>query len=154
MSPEGVSEKSIHSVFHLAVYKGGLYAGLWNAKTTGAEIWKYSGSGVTWTRASKNGFGDRKNSSTASMLVHGGLLYVGTSNVPTGGEIWAYDGHEWTQVNKNGFDITFNSRISALASDGASLFAGTTNGEKGCEVWTNGPAGGAAVEERDDDRQN
>ncbi len=75
------------------------------------------------------------------MLVHGGLLCVGTSNVPTGGEIWAYDGHEWTQVNENGFDITFNGRISALASDGTSLFAGTLNAEKGCEVWTNGAAG-------------
>ncbi len=154
VSLEGVSEKSVHGVYQLAVYKGGLYAGLWNAKMSGAEIWKYSGSGLAWTRASKNGFGDSKNLISASMLVHNGLLYVGTSNSRTGGEIWAYDGHDWTQVNKNGFDITFNGRISALASDGTSLFAGTENDEKGCEVWTNGPAGGAAVEERDDDRQD
>ncbi|MGB7096908.1 MAG: hypothetical protein WBD62_19840, partial [Anaerolineales bacterium] len=73
----------------VSVFQNQLYASVKNA-ATGIEIWR-STDGTLWERANQDGFGDSSNSgsnwsnATAHFLDH---LYVGTSNVVDGGELW------------------------------------------------------------------
>lgn len=66
-----------------------LYVSVKN-KVTGVEIWR-SGDGTTWEQSNQDGFGNTKNttsnqsSATAAFLSQ---LYIGTSNVVDGGELW------------------------------------------------------------------
>jgi hypothetical protein len=71
------------------VFQNQLYVSVQNA-LTGIELWR-STDGSLWERANLDGFGDSNNSgsnwsnATADFL---GQLYVGTSNVVDGGELW------------------------------------------------------------------
>jgi hypothetical protein len=71
------------------VFQNQLYVSVKNA-LTGIELWR-STDGTLWERANLDGFGDSNNSgtnwsnATADFL---GQLYVGTSNVADGGELW------------------------------------------------------------------
>jgi len=71
------------------VFQNRLYVSARNVQT-GIELWR-STDGVMWERANQNGFGDGSNSgsnrgnATADFLGH---LYVGTSNIVDGGELW------------------------------------------------------------------
>jgi hypothetical protein len=62
---------------------------------TGIQLWR-STDGTLWERANQDGFGDSHNSgsngsnATADFL---GDLYVGTSNVVDGGELWRTQQH-------------------------------------------------------------
>ena len=73
----------------VSVFLNQLYVIVKNA-VTGIEIWR-SADGTTWERVNQDGFGDSSNSgsnwsnATAHFLDH---LYVGTSNVVDGGELW------------------------------------------------------------------
>jgi len=86
------------AVYCLATYNGKLYAGT----SYYAAVWRYD-SGTSWSRVNQLGFGDGGNSGALCMQVFGTKLYVGTQNVITGAEVWAYDGSTWTQVNTDGF---------------------------------------------------
>ena len=122
----------------MAVYKGALYAGVWNARMTGCEIWRYSGSGTSWTKVNQNGFGTKDNNTAETLIVFGNLLYVGTGNSASGGQLWTYDGSAWTKSGNSGFGTNNNWTINALISSGSNLYAGTGNSSFGCEVWTSG----------------
>lgn len=71
------------------VFQNHLYVSVKNVQT-GIELWR-STDGALWERANQDGFGDSHNSSsnggnaTADFLGH---LYMGTSNVVDGGELW------------------------------------------------------------------
>jgi hypothetical protein len=71
------------------VFQNQLYVSVENT-LTGIEVWR-STNGVQWERANLDGFGDSNNSSsnwsnaTANFLSR---IYVGTSNVVDGGELW------------------------------------------------------------------
>ena len=71
------------------VFQNHLYVSVRNV-ATGIQLWR-SPDGTLWERANQDGFGDSNNSSsnwndaTAGFL---GGLYVGTSNVVDGGELW------------------------------------------------------------------
>lgn len=125
----------------LKTYDGDLYASTFN-DTTGTEIWKYAGSGSTWTQVNTDGFGDANNE-YAVLEVYGDDLYAGTGNVSTGVEIWKYDGSTWTQVNTNGFGSALRADTYDLTVYNNRLYAGTNpydlfeyNGTS----WTNVPA--------------
>ena len=76
----------VESVF---VFQNQLYASLNNA-VTGIELW-HSVDGTNWEQANQDGFGDSNNpgtnwsNATADFSCH---IYVGTSNVVAGGELW------------------------------------------------------------------
>jgi hypothetical protein len=73
----------------VSVFLNKLYVSVKNA-ATGIEIWR-SADGTTWEQVNLDGFGDKNNTSSnfsnasADFL---GQLYVGTSNVVDGGELW------------------------------------------------------------------
>ncbi len=76
-------------VEQLFVFQNQLYIGVTNT-VTGIEIWR-TADGSLWEQANLDGFGDLNNTTTngsnatADFL---GQLYVGTSNVTAGGELW------------------------------------------------------------------
>ncbi len=83
------NNKMIESVF---VFQNQLYASTKN-DLTGMELWR-SANGIAWERANLDGFGDSNNTgsnrsnATANFPGH---LYVGTSNLVDGGEVWRMD---------------------------------------------------------------
>jgi hypothetical protein len=80
------NNQKVESVF---VFGKQLYVSLENTQT-GIELWR-SPDGTRWERANQDGFGDSHNTSsnwsnaTANFLSR---LYVGTSNILDGGELW------------------------------------------------------------------
>ena len=73
------------------VFQNQLYASVNNA-VTGIEFW-HSSNGTLWEQANQDGFGDSNNSTsnrsnaTADFLSG---LYLGTSNIVDGGELWRF----------------------------------------------------------------
>jgi len=80
------NNQKVESVF---VFQNQLYVSVKNT-VTGLEIWR-SADGTLWEQANLDGFGDSNNSgsnlsnATAEFL---SKLYVGTSNIVDGGELW------------------------------------------------------------------
>jgi hypothetical protein len=89
MITSGFGDPNNQMVELVFVFQNQLYVGVKNA-VTGIELWR-STDGTLWERANQDGFGDSNNSgsngshATADFLSH---LYVGTSNVVNGGELW------------------------------------------------------------------
>lgn len=85
----GFGDPNNQKVEMVFVFQNQLYAGVENA-VTGIEIWR-SADGLLWEQVNLDGFGDNNNTTTngsnatASFL---GQLYVGTSNIVDGGELW------------------------------------------------------------------
>jgi hypothetical protein len=85
----GFGDPNNQKVEMMFVYQNQLYASLRNV-VTGMEIWR-SSDGMFWEQDNLDGFGDinntgtNLNSATANFL---GQLYVGTSNLVDGGELW------------------------------------------------------------------
>jgi hypothetical protein len=75
-----------------------LYMGALNA-SQGTRV-LYSSDGTTWRDLTGGPMDNPDNISIRTMLSHVGLLYVGTENNVTGGELWAYDdgAKSWTHV--------------------------------------------------------
>ena len=85
----GFGDPNNQKVEMVFVFQNHLYISVKNAQT-GIELWR-STDGTLWEQANQDGFGDSNNSgsnwsnATANFLCH---LYVGTSNVVDGGELW------------------------------------------------------------------
>lgn len=88
-APPAFGDANNEKVEMVFVFQNQLYAGVTNT-ATGIEIWR-TADGALWEQANLDGFGDSKNTTTngsnatADFL---GQLYVGTSNVVDGGELW------------------------------------------------------------------
>ncbi len=71
------------------VFQNQLYISVKNGQT-GIELWR-STDGALWEQANQDGFGDSHNAGSNwsnATVVFLGQLYVGTSNVLDGGELW------------------------------------------------------------------
>jgi len=85
----GFGDPNNQTVEMVFVFQNQLYAGVKNGQT-GMELWR-STNGALWEPANQAGFGDSNNlgsngsNATTNFL---GQLYVGTSNVVDGGELW------------------------------------------------------------------
>jgi uncharacterized repeat protein (TIGR01451 family) len=90
----GFGDANNEKVEMVYVFQNQLYVSLKNV-VTGMELWR-SPDGSSWEQANLDGFGDSNNSgsnwsnATADFL---GQLYVGTSNVVDGGELWRMQQH-------------------------------------------------------------
>jgi hypothetical protein len=90
----GSSDANNQKVEAVFVFQNQLYASVQNS-ATGIELWR-SANGTLWEQANQDGFGDADNTgtnwsnATADFLGH---LYVGTSNVMDGGELWRMQQH-------------------------------------------------------------
>jgi hypothetical protein len=128
-----------------AVFNSRLYVGTENAG--GLEIYSYDGEnwiqdvgGGAAGSSTAPGFGNALNIRADSMACYGSDLYVGTSNMVTGCEVWRYDGNTWTAVvggtstTPGGFGNPINEYASAMVVYGTDLYAGTFSWG-GCEVW-------------------
>lgn len=79
-------------------YKGEVYAGTYN-NVAGANLIRSSDEGVTWTATPSDGpKADVNNTSVRGLAIYNDLLYVGTANAKTGGELWTFDGTSWKKV--------------------------------------------------------
>jgi hypothetical protein len=80
------NNKTVEMVY---VFQNQLYVGVQN-DLTGLEVWR-TGDGSNWEQVNVDGFGDSRNTTTngshatAEFLTQ---LYVGTSNIATGAELW------------------------------------------------------------------
>ena len=85
----GFGDPNNQQVEMVYVFQNQLYASVKNA-VTGMEIWR-SADGMLWEQANTDGFGDSNNTrtnwgnATSDFMSQ---LYVGTSNVVDGGELW------------------------------------------------------------------
>ncbi len=88
-----------------------------------------------------DGWGDVNNVwFSQNTVVSGSLLYYGTRNNVTGGELWYTSGFQdfqnFTQIGLDGFGNLDNFAIYALTfKDYLYIGLSTGNGLKGCEIW-------------------
>mgnify|MGYP000719449514 CR=1 FL=1 len=119
------------SITSLAVYGGRLYAGTYHGAGGGCEVWRTSATGgppyTDWAQVNSDGFGDPGNRGALSMIPFGDLLMVGTENVATGCEVWAYDGSTWREAASGGFGDGHNEAATCMLAHGNRLFVGTHN---------------------------
>lgn len=107
----------------------------------GCQIYRYDGR--AWIPVINDGFGTRCHS-VRSMEVYRNQLYVGTSNLLRGGQVWRtkegavapQDQNDWEQCGASGFGKGVqNTGIFSLKVFEDCLWAGTANGVSGCEIW-------------------
>ena len=85
----GFGDRNNQTVETAFVFQNQLYVSV-NNVVTGMEIWR-STDGTLWEQVNLNGFGDSNNSGTNASnatAVFLGQLYLGTSNIVGGGELW------------------------------------------------------------------
>src|SRR3990172_8479387 len=85
----GFGDPNNQKVEMVFVFQNQLYVSVKNA-VTGMEVWR-STDGALWEQANQDGFGDINNSGTNGSNATADFLsqlYVGTSNVVDGGELW------------------------------------------------------------------
>lgn len=89
MITPGFGDANNEKVEMVFVFQNQLYVSVKNS-VTGIEVWRLT-NGTTWEQANQDGFGDSKNTSTKwrnATMDFLGQLYVGTSNITDGGELW------------------------------------------------------------------
>ena len=89
MITPGFGDSNNQKVEMVFVFQNALYVSVKNA-VTGMEVWR-STDGTLWEQVNPDGFGDSKNSGTNgsnTTVDFLSQLYVGTSNVVDGGELW------------------------------------------------------------------
>ena len=101
----GFGDSNNQKVEMVFVFQNQLYVSVKNA-VTGMEVWR-SADGTLWEQVNQDGFGDSNNfgtngsKATADFLTQ---LYVGTSNVVDGGELW-----RMLQLNAPPTDISLSN---------------------------------------------
>jgi len=120
-------------------YNSSLYIGTYGTAANGgtAEVWKYS-SGTSWTKVAGDGvLNDQWDNVTfegvLSMVVHGGLLYMGLGFGAGDGELWSYDDSPETLTRVRVF--TNAEEVVSLASDGTYIYVGTGVTASDADVW-------------------
>lgn len=85
----GFGDPNNQKVEMVSVFQNQLYVAVQNS-VTGLEIWRLS-DGMLWEQANQDGFGDINNTTTNRSNATADFmsqLYVGTSNIVDGGELW------------------------------------------------------------------
>src|SRR3990172_8714768 len=85
----GFGDPNNQKVEMVFVFQNQLYVSVKNA-VTGIEVWR-SADGTLWEQVNQDGFGDSNNSGTNGSHATADFLnqlYVGTSNIVDGGELW------------------------------------------------------------------
>jgi len=85
----GFGDANNEKVEMVYVFQNELYAGVTNS-VTGLEIWR-SADGALWEQANTDGFGNSNNTATNranATRAFMNRIYVGTSNLVEGGELW------------------------------------------------------------------
>jgi len=112
----------------------------------GCNLYRYDGreyNGEKWVNVIDPGFGTKCHS-VRSMEVYKEQLYVGTSNIVEGGQIWRTRDNvtvpqtqrDWEMINNSGFGKgRQNTGIFSLKEFNDFFWAGTANGLTGCEIW-------------------
>ncbi|MFZ5376180.1 MAG: LamG-like jellyroll fold domain-containing protein [Patescibacteria group bacterium] len=135
------------TVMSLAVYSNELYAGLGHNTGGDAEVWKWSGSGNTWTKVGGDGYNsswiDGPYETVETLTEYNGYLYAGLSYGGGESEIWRWDGTTWVQIggdNLNGswYTTPYVTRISTLVVANGKLYAGMGAGGGTAMVWEYG----------------
>ena len=123
----------------MAVYGGAVCVGTEKQHgdpASGAEVWKYSGSGTGWTLINMPGFGDSNNHGIEALYTtSANELYAGTTSSagpPPVPGVWKYSG-SGTTWNAVGAPFTNHHGVVCLIEFGGSLYAGTRG-------WTPNPA--------------
>jgi hypothetical protein len=87
--PPGFGDPNNQTVEVVFAFQNQLYIGVKNVQS-GLEVWR-SPDGTNWGQVNPDGFGDRNNSGSNmsnSIAEHLTDLYLGTSNITEGGELW------------------------------------------------------------------
>ena len=117
----------------------GAYLYFGTANENGGEIWRTDG--AAWEQVAATGLGDESNYAMNAFGVFNGQLYMATSNLTTGIEVWRSstgNSGTWQQVNNDGFggDVTWEDTTLEVFS--GHLYAGISRlaGSGGrAELW-------------------
>ncbi|TSC93734.1 MAG: putative secreted protein containing fibronectin type III protein, partial [Candidatus Berkelbacteria bacterium Athens1014_28] len=130
------------SVRSLVEYSSALYVGLEGAAGD-AEIWRYSGSGTSWTKIGGDGlnssWGDQMFESVTSLIVRGTNILAGLGSTTNDAEVWSWNGSAWTKIGGDGLNQSWssNDRVFAFANIGSITYAATgSNGAGGANVYS------------------
>lgn len=145
------------TVSSMATYKGALYVGLGNYTAGLAEVWRYSGTGTTWTRvggdAVNNSWANAKYEDVPNLVVWNDKLVASLGSTGSGSpnndaEVWACtdcDGGSpnWAQIggdsngmdNMGWLDAGNYERVKSMAVYNGELFAGLGYSTGDGEVW-------------------
>ena len=136
---DGFGELSNTEVMRFAIFNSQLYASTWSSDpSNGGDIWRSStGNSGDWIQVANNGFGDVNNSGAIVFEEFNSVLYAGTYNLVSGGEVWrSSDGASWVQVNADGFGEGASAHVSGLASFNGYLYASTFRSSAGgATIW-------------------
>ncbi len=134
----GFGEAGNVLISSLLPYGGELLAGTQN--TVGCQVWRFKEG--AWSPLTADGFGDPQNHNLHSMAVFQDALFMGTTHMIHGFQVWRWDGFDLEKVGQNGG----GGAVCMLAHEGL-LYVGIFDMESGCELraW-DGSSWAAAAE--------
>ena len=143
----GMGHPSHDMIFELAVFTDHLYAAVQDRAGQGGALWR-SRDGTTWEMIVgdeggryPSGFG-QPNIGLVSLAVGGGTLFLGTTNMAEGGQLWvSEDGVHWRCVVgqgarvPGGFGRPSNRSLFSLLAFKGHLYASVDNDTEGGAIW-------------------
>lgn len=134
-------------IYDLEVFKGHLYAGVYNYARGGGALWR-SADGAVWEVVAGEsgapypaGFGDQANHGLVELAAFEGVLYAGTSN-EEGAQLWASaDGWVWQRIVgpecglSAGFGNPANRAVISMTVFKNRLYVGVDNPKEGGGIW-------------------
>lgn len=132
----GFGERHNLYAWSMQVFNGHLYVGTLN-NVDGPQIWRWGGTGTTWTKVHSRDFATTGNTGFRSMTVYKGQLYAATVNETQGAELWrSADGTSWQMVATGGLGTPNNTSFRGLTEFGQWLYMGTQNQSgTGAQLW-------------------
>jgi sugar lactone lactonase YvrE len=105
--------------------------------TNNHRIQKYTPGYPDWSQININGFGDIQNQVITSLQTIDDVLYAGTYNPQTGGQIWtSTEEGVWSQLTGDGFGNPYNVGINHFFKFNDKVYVSTwANETEGGELW-------------------
>ncbi len=160
VNTEGFGNPRNHNICGLAILKGKIYAGTWN-RTQGLEVWRATiaekAPFTDWEKVNENGFGDKENIYTCTMVTLADTVFVGSigtfKTVPElftlpktklvnahGGTLAkSTDGTTWELVDIPGFMDDPQIGIQWIATFQGKLYIGSQTFGRPMELWVYEP---------------
>lgn len=151
INEDGFGNKDNKYAWGMTVFNDELYVGTLNTEgfellnyfddisigtVDGCEVYRYDGSGTSWTQVAEEGVGNINNIGIRNMKTLKGCIYAVTMNISDGMEVLrSCDGTTWEQVATGGFGSRANHSGRGLIEYNGYIYVGSMNYMTGVEIW-------------------
>jgi len=145
----GVSPENNFLTFAMVVFKGELYATVynWSEETEDSiQLWK-TADGQSWSQVATSGLGTGQGATDSLFMpmVINGVFYMGNDQASGAASLYSSsDGANWQDTNHEGSADANNYGLYAMTLFSNYMYSGFSN-ESGAQIWRAGPINPLAI---------